>query len=184
MNLVIISKVKLGMAGDTAGLKVGDSILQYGGHNVSHTDDIIKLGEKITAPVIDVKLMRNNQVLVIRIQPKNWGISFKSQTNTVHYSSGEKSSNRQHNQNRQFKGYKLSSNEFPEFEKVEPQKDKSLQNIFLTAVVFLLAFIIFLIINQMSFGGCFKGYCIEAATPKVAFGAAIVSVLFYVSRTR
>ncbi len=184
MNQVIISKVQIGMAGDAAGLQVGDQIKQFGGHNVNHTNDIVKLSPKITAQTIDVVLLRNKQVISIRIQPANWGIKLRMEKDPNANFGIQKEQTRNSSSNHTKNNSNRYKTELPPFETVTPPTDNTLTNIFLTALVFMLAFGVFLVINQMSFGGCFKGYCIEAATPKVAFGAAIVSVAFYVSRNR
>lgn len=43
--------------------------------------------------------------------------------------------------------------------------------------VFLPTFAVVMVANQLSYGGCFEGYCIEAAFPKVLLFAAIITAI-------
>jgi hypothetical protein len=45
--------------------------------------------------------------------------------------------------------------------------------------IFIPTFIIILLLNQMAYGFCFKGYCIASALPKVTILAVIVSAFIY-----
>lgn len=45
--------------------------------------------------------------------------------------------------------------------------------------IFTLVFFVVLVINQISYGSCFKGYCLSAAFPKVAIISAIITGIFY-----
>ena len=45
--------------------------------------------------------------------------------------------------------------------------------------IFAPTFIIVLIINQMAYGLCFKGYCIAAAFPKVTVLSLLISGFIY-----
>lgn len=45
--------------------------------------------------------------------------------------------------------------------------------------IFIPTFIVLLILNQFFYGGCFKGYCLAAALPKVVLLSAILTGVFY-----
>ncbi len=49
--------------------------------------------------------------------------------------------------------------------------------------IFIPVFIIVFVLNQFSYGACFKGYCLEAAFPKVAFISLVISlIVFFISK--
>jgi len=49
--------------------------------------------------------------------------------------------------------------------------------------IFIPVFIIVFFLNQFSYGSCFKGYCLEAAFPKVAFISLVISlIIFFISK--
>ena len=45
--------------------------------------------------------------------------------------------------------------------------------------IFIPTFLIIMFLNQMSYGACFKGYCLEAAFPKVLFLSLGISLVIY-----
>ncbi|ENM3851143.1 hypothetical protein VCSRO184_3530 [Vibrio cholerae] len=45
--------------------------------------------------------------------------------------------------------------------------------------IFVPTFIVVLIVNQMAYGSCFKGYCISAAFPKVTILSLLISAFIY-----
>lgn len=45
--------------------------------------------------------------------------------------------------------------------------------------IFVPTFVIVLILNQMAYGSCFKGYCIAAAFPKVTILSLLISAFIY-----
>ncbi len=45
--------------------------------------------------------------------------------------------------------------------------------------IFIPTFVIVLIFNQMTYGSCFKGYCIAAAFPKVIVLSLLISAFIY-----
>ena len=50
-------------------------------------------------------------------------------------------------------------------------------------IIFLPTFFIVLVLNQLAYGACFKGYCLAAAFPKVTFLSVLISAfLYWVSR--
>jgi len=50
--------------------------------------------------------------------------------------------------------------------------------------IFIPTFIVIFILNQSFYGGCFKGYCLAAALPKVVLLSAILTGVFYaISKT-
>lgn len=46
-------------------------------------------------------------------------------------------------------------------------------------VIFIPTFLVVLFINQLSYGACFKGYCISAALPKVTILSLLISLFIY-----
>lgn len=54
---------------------------------------------------------------------------------------------------------------------------KGLRRFILFPFVFLPTFSVVMVVNQLSYGGCFEGYCIEAALPRVLFMAAIIAAV-------
>jgi len=45
--------------------------------------------------------------------------------------------------------------------------------------IFIPTFLILFVLNQSFYGGCFKGYCLAAAFPKVLILSAILTGVFY-----
>ncbi len=46
-------------------------------------------------------------------------------------------------------------------------------------IIFTPVFIVLFVINQSFYGGCFKGYCLAAAFPKIIILSAILTWIFY-----
>jgi len=50
-------------------------------------------------------------------------------------------------------------------------------------MIFIPTFLVILVLNQMFFGGCFKGYCLAAAFPQVMVMSALLTwVLFSLTK--
>ena len=50
--------------------------------------------------------------------------------------------------------------------------------------IFIPTFLVVLVINQLAYGACFKGYCIAAALPKVTIlSLAISAFIYWVSKS-
>ena len=45
--------------------------------------------------------------------------------------------------------------------------------------IFIPVFIVLLVLNQSFYGGCYKGYCLAAAFPKVLILSAVLTGVFY-----
>ena len=45
--------------------------------------------------------------------------------------------------------------------------------------IFIPTFLVILVINQMFYGGCFKGYCLAAAFPRVTVISALLTWLIF-----
>jgi len=181
MPLVFISHVEPQSVAELAGIQVGDRVDQYNGHSISHPDDILRLSKSIPFTTITVAIERNGKKNPIYIQPRNWGIKLRMKKvaaledriyNPLAVPIQIKGSYAPNSSNT-----KPIKNETP----IEP-KDQSVNDIFLTAFVFILAFSIILVINQAGYGGCLESHCINAATPKVGFLAIIVAGVFYLHR--
>ena len=56
---------------------------------------------------------------------------------------------------------------------------ESISPIFMIILIFIPIFIVAMLFNQISYGGCFKGYCLSAAFPKVAIISAVITGIFY-----
>jgi|GEM_PF-1346614 len=49
--------------------------------------------------------------------------------------------------------------------------------------IFITTFVVVLVINQMMYGACFKGYCLSAAFPKVTILSLMISAfILFVSK--
>lgn len=48
-----------------------------------------------------------------------------------------------------------------------------------TLAIFIPVFIVLFLLNQSFYGGCFKGYCLAAAFPKVLILSAVLTGVFY-----
>jgi len=46
-------------------------------------------------------------------------------------------------------------------------------------LIFIPTFLIVMIINQMMYGACFKGYCLSAAFPKVTILSLMISAFIF-----
>ncbi len=180
MSLVSISKMEQNSAAEIAGLQLGDSIVTYNNVPVKTINDILRGSRKLSSSHIRIIISRNGTERELYIQPSNWGVKLRgtkesiSKDKKLNISTASKVNHYSPYNRPQHKRAGIKT-----YPKQNTKENDFIANSLLTILVFVISFSIILVINQISYGGCFKEYCIDAAIPKTSFFALIISAMFF-----